>query len=79
MTFTDTLIASGYEKGVDDLTNKELIELLKERSDTDVLAGTIIALESLEESIKDWRFNLRLRLFPGFVLRRIKKALKEAS
>jgi hypothetical protein len=61
------------------MTNEELIELLKEESDTSHHAGAIIALESLEESIKDWRFNLLLRLFPGFVLLRIKKALKEAS
>ena len=61
------------------MTNEELIELLKERSDTDVLAGSIIALEALEESLKDWRFNLFLRLFPGSLLRRIKKARKEVS
>jgi hypothetical protein len=61
------------------MTKEELIKLLKEESDTSLFAGTIIALESLEESIKDWRFNLLLRLFPGFVLRRIKKARKEVS
>lgn len=61
------------------MTKEELIELLKEESDTSLRAGSIIALESLEESLKDWRFNLLLRLFPGFVLRRIKKARKEVS
>jgi len=61
------------------MTKEELIELLKEESDTSLRAGTIIALESLEESLKDWRFNLLLRLFPGFVLRRIKKERKEVS
>ena len=61
------------------MTNEELIKLLKEESDTSLFAGSIIALESLEESLKDWRFNLLLRLFPGFVLRRIKKARKEVS
>jgi len=61
------------------MTKEELIKLLKEESDTSLRAGLIIALESLEESLKDWRFNLLLRLFPGFVLRRIKKAIKEVS
>jgi hypothetical protein len=61
------------------MTNEEIIELLKEESDTSLRAGSIVAFESLEESLKDWRFNLLLRLFPGFVLRRIKKALKEVS
>jgi hypothetical protein len=55
------------------LTTEELIELLKKESDTSINAGVIIALESLEESLKDWRFNLVLRLFPGFVLRNAKK------
>jgi len=61
------------------MTNEELIEVLKEESNTSLLAGSIIALESLEESIKDWRFNLLLRLFPGDVLQNFKKAIKEAS
>ena len=61
------------------MTKEEFIELLKERSDTDVLAGIIIALEALEESLKDWRFNLLLRLFPGSLLRKIKKARGEVS
>ena len=61
------------------MTKEEFIELLKERSDTDVLAGIIIALEALEESLKDWRFNLLLRLFPGFLLRKIKKTSNEVS
>ena len=61
------------------LTREELIELLKERSDTDVLAGQIIVFESLEESLKDWRFNLFLRLFPGSLLRKIKKTCNEVS
>ena len=61
------------------MTKEELIELLKERSDTDVLAGIIIALEALEESLKDWRFNLLLRLFPGSLLLALKKARKEVS
>ena len=55
------------------LTTEELIELLKKESDTSINAGVIIALESLEESLKDWRFNLVLRLFPGLVLRSAKK------
>ena len=61
------------------MTKEEFIELLKERSDTDVLAGKIIALEALEESLKDWRFNLFLRLFPAFLLRKIKKTSNEVS
>ena len=61
------------------MTKEEFIELLTERSDTDVLAGKIIALEALEESLKDWRFNLLLRLFPGSLLRKIKKARGEVS
>ena len=61
------------------MTKEELIKLLQEESDTSINAGTIIALESLEESIKDWRFNLLLRLFPGFLLQTLKKALKEVS
>ena len=61
------------------MTKEEFIELLKERSDTDVLAGSIIALDALEESLKDWRFNLFLRLFPGSLLRKIKKARMEVS
>ena len=61
------------------MTKEEFIELLTERSDTDVLAGKIIALEALEESLKDWRFNLFLRLFPGSLLRKIKKARMEVS
>ena len=61
------------------MTKEEFIELLKERSDTDVLAGIIIALEALEESLKDWRFNLLLKLFPGSLLRKIKKARGEVS
>lgn len=61
------------------MTKEEFIELLTERSDTDVLAGQIIALEALEESLKDWRFNLFLRLFPGSLLRKIKKARGEVS
>jgi len=61
------------------MTKEELIELLKERSDTDVLAGQIIVFEALEESLKDWRFNLLLRLFPGSLLRTLKKARREVS
>ena len=61
------------------MTKEEFIELLTERSDTDVLAGKIIALEALEESLKDWRFNLLLRLFPGSLLRTLKKAPREVS
>ena len=61
------------------MTKEEFIELLTERSDTDVLAGKIIALEALEESLKDWRFNLLLRLFPAFLLRKIKKTSNEVS
>ena len=61
------------------MTKEEFIELLTERSDTDVLAGQIIALEALEESLKDWRFNLLLRLFPAFLLRKIKKTSNEVS
>ena len=61
------------------MTKKELIELLKEQSDISLLAGKNIAFESLEESLKDWRFNLLLRLFPGSLLRKIKKARGEVS
>ena len=61
------------------MTKEEFIELLTERSDTEVLAGKIIALEALEESLKDWRFNLLLKLFPGSLLRKIKKARGEVS
>jgi hypothetical protein len=61
------------------MTKEELIKLLKEESDTSINAGTIIALESLEESLKDWRFNLLLRLFPGSLLKTLKKAIKEVS
>ena len=61
------------------MTKEEFIELLTERSDTDVLVGKIIALEALEESLKDWRFNLLLRLFPGSLLRKIKKTSNEVS
>ena len=61
------------------MTKEELIELLKEESDTSLLAGSIIALDALEESLKDWRFNLFLRLFPGSLLRKIKKARREVS
>jgi len=61
------------------LTREELIELLTKESDTSLIAGSTLAFEVLEESLKDWRFNLLLRLFPGFVLRIIKKAYKEAS
>jgi hypothetical protein len=61
------------------MTNEELIELLKEQSDTSLLAGKIIAFEALEESLKDWRFNLFLRLFPGSLLRTLKKARREVS
>ena len=61
------------------MTKEEFIKLLTERSDTDVLAGKIIALEALEESLKDWRFNLLLRLFPGSLLRKIKKTSNEVS
>ena len=61
------------------MTKEELIELLKEQSDTSLLAGSTIALESLEESLKDWRFNLFLRLFPGSLLRTLKKTSKEVS
>lgn len=61
------------------MTKEEFIELPKERSDTDVLAGIIIALEALEESLKDWRFNLFLRLFPGSLLRTLKKTSNEVS
>ena len=61
------------------MTKEEFIKLLTERSDTDVLAGKIIALEALEESLKDWRFNLLLRLFPAFLLRKIKKTSNEVS
>ena len=61
------------------MTKEEFIELLTERSDTDVLVGKIIALEALEESLKDWKFNLLLRLFPAFLLRKIKKTSNEVS
>ena len=61
------------------MTKEEFIELLTERSDTDVLVGKIIALEALEESLKDWKFNLLLRLFPGSLLRKIKKTSNEVS
>lgn len=61
------------------MTKEELIELLKEQSDISLLAGKNIAFESLEESLKDWRFNLLLRLFPGSLLRALKKARKEVS
>ena len=61
------------------MTKEEFIKLLTERSDTDVLVGKIIALEALEESLKDWKFNLLLRLFPGSLLRKIKKTSNEVS
>ena len=61
------------------MTKEELIELLKEQSDISLLAGKNIAFESLEESLKDWRFNLLLRLFPAFLLRKIKKTSNEVS
>ena len=55
------------------LTKEELIELLTKESDDSLIAGSTLAFEALEESLKDWRFNLVLRLFPGFVLRSAKK------
>jgi hypothetical protein len=55
------------------MTKEQLIELLTKEMDTSLIAGSTLAFEVLEDSLKDWRFNLIFRLAPGLVLRACKK------
>jgi hypothetical protein len=55
------------------MTKEQLIELLTKEMDTSLIAGSTLAFEVLEDSLKDWRFNLIFRLAPGLVLRSCKK------
>jgi hypothetical protein len=54
------------------MTKEQLTELLTKEMDTSLIAGSTLAFEALEDSLKDWRFNLIFRLAPGFVLRACK-------